>query len=461
MSRRRRRPAKLPGPCRVVLVHWNQPERLAATVAALPRLGLGRRRRPHHRRGQRFDAGGQSRHRGHRRHRVRSSTPAATSASARGQRRVPPVPGRPPTATGSPSPHDALPAPDCLARILGEVTAGPRPAWPAPTGDGATPVVDPYFGGIPAPATVTEGWEPAGYPTAPAWSPSATAWPTSASSTSATSPTARRPSSACGRSRGGWDVGLHPGRHGAQPAAPRRPAGGLVPPAAQHRCCWSGRPRVATTPSSGSSSPRSSSAVGLVAPSRRGPVLARRGKVRGMVDFLQGPLRPAAADAAGPHTPPRDRRGRSDRLKRSIRRSDQPARWTDRSESSNRAKRFATDQVVPAPAPDKYLRAPSWLPRPAPLRRAGRLAFLDAARGSRRPGRGRRSHRRARLPGLLPLVDRLVLAGPGRGVRLLPGLRLRRSRSASSAPAACRTSPSAGSPASTRCTGPASGWPWP
>jgi hypothetical protein len=31
-------------------------------------------------------------------------------------------------------------------------------------GDAATPVVDPYFGGILAPATVDEGWEPAGHP---------------------------------------------------------------------------------------------------------------------------------------------------------------------------------------------------------------------------------------------------------------------------------------------------------
>ncbi len=31
-------------------------------------------------------------------------------------------------------------------------------------GDGVTPIVDPYFGGILAPATVTEGWEPAGHP---------------------------------------------------------------------------------------------------------------------------------------------------------------------------------------------------------------------------------------------------------------------------------------------------------
>jgi hypothetical protein len=34
----------------------------------------------------------------------------------------------------------------------------------ADVGDGLTPVVDRYFGAIPAAATVTEGWEPAGYP---------------------------------------------------------------------------------------------------------------------------------------------------------------------------------------------------------------------------------------------------------------------------------------------------------
>ena len=34
----------------------------------------------------------------------------------------------------------------------------------ADVGDGLTPVVDRYFGAIPAPATVVDGWEPAGYP---------------------------------------------------------------------------------------------------------------------------------------------------------------------------------------------------------------------------------------------------------------------------------------------------------
>ncbi|MGH9185955.1 MAG: glycosyltransferase family 2 protein [Acidimicrobiales bacterium] len=63
------------------------------------------------------------------------------------------------------APHDALPAPDCLARLLAAAADRPRPGLAcADYGDGATPVVDPYFGGILAPATVAEGWEPAGYP---------------------------------------------------------------------------------------------------------------------------------------------------------------------------------------------------------------------------------------------------------------------------------------------------------
>ncbi len=63
------------------------------------------------------------------------------------------------------APHDAEPASDCLARMLEAVEARPRAGLAcADFGDGATPVVDPYFGGILAPATVAEGWEPAGHP---------------------------------------------------------------------------------------------------------------------------------------------------------------------------------------------------------------------------------------------------------------------------------------------------------
>jgi GT2 family glycosyltransferase len=63
------------------------------------------------------------------------------------------------------APHDAEPAPGCLAQMLAAVADRPRAGLAsADFGDGATPVVDPYFGGILAPATVAEGWEPAGHP---------------------------------------------------------------------------------------------------------------------------------------------------------------------------------------------------------------------------------------------------------------------------------------------------------
>jgi hypothetical protein len=49
--------------------------------------------------------------------------------------------------------------------MLDVLAARPRAGLAcADYGDGATPVVDPYFGGILAPATVTDGWEPAGHP---------------------------------------------------------------------------------------------------------------------------------------------------------------------------------------------------------------------------------------------------------------------------------------------------------
>ena len=63
------------------------------------------------------------------------------------------------------APHDALPAPDCLPRLLDAVAHRPDAGLAcADVGDGHTPVVDPYFGGMTMPSTVTEGWEPAGYP---------------------------------------------------------------------------------------------------------------------------------------------------------------------------------------------------------------------------------------------------------------------------------------------------------
>jgi cellulose synthase/poly-beta-1,6-N-acetylglucosamine synthase-like glycosyltransferase len=63
------------------------------------------------------------------------------------------------------APHDALPEPTCLSHMLSVLGLRPRAGLAcADVGDGATPVVDPYFGGILAPATVGEGWEPCGHP---------------------------------------------------------------------------------------------------------------------------------------------------------------------------------------------------------------------------------------------------------------------------------------------------------
>ena len=62
-------------------------------------------------------------------------------------------------------PHDAVPLPGCLARLVAETAARPRAGLAsADVGDGLTPLVDRYFGAIPAPAAVSDGWEPAGYP---------------------------------------------------------------------------------------------------------------------------------------------------------------------------------------------------------------------------------------------------------------------------------------------------------
>ena len=97
-------------------------------------------------------------------------------------------------------PHDADPLPGCLERLVAVAAAQPRAGLAsADVGDGLTPMVDRYFGAIPAPATVVDGWEPAGYPHGTLMLARRECLRgRSACSTSATSPTARRPSWPCG-----------------------------------------------------------------------------------------------------------------------------------------------------------------------------------------------------------------------------------------------------------------------
>ncbi|WP_407650245.1 glycosyltransferase family 2 protein [Actinomarinicola tropica] len=62
-------------------------------------------------------------------------------------------------------PHDAMPDEGTLAELLAVAAARPRLGFvSADVGDGATPVVDPYFGGITRPPSVESGFEPADHP---------------------------------------------------------------------------------------------------------------------------------------------------------------------------------------------------------------------------------------------------------------------------------------------------------
>lgn len=63
------------------------------------------------------------------------------------------------------APHDALPAPSTLESMLRAIGQRPRAGLvSADVGDGSSPVVDHYFGGILRPAATTEGWEPVDHP---------------------------------------------------------------------------------------------------------------------------------------------------------------------------------------------------------------------------------------------------------------------------------------------------------
>jgi GT2 family glycosyltransferase len=63
------------------------------------------------------------------------------------------------------TPHDAIPDPDTLEKILTEVASRPRVGLvSADVGDGARPVIQPYLGTIDAPPTVDQGFDESDYP---------------------------------------------------------------------------------------------------------------------------------------------------------------------------------------------------------------------------------------------------------------------------------------------------------
>lgn len=62
-------------------------------------------------------------------------------------------------------PHDVDPAPGCLAELLAAGNADPMAGLLcADVGDGMTPVIDPYFGGMYVPGDPAPGWQDCDYP---------------------------------------------------------------------------------------------------------------------------------------------------------------------------------------------------------------------------------------------------------------------------------------------------------
>lgn len=194
------------------------------------------------------------------------------------------------------APHDALPAVDCLRRITAELEARPDAGLAcADYGDGFTPVVDPYFGGIPAPLTVEEGWEPAGYP-------HGTLFVARRACLEDIGTFDERYFSYCEEAdlgvrarRAGWDVGLvrgamveNPELHGALAAVSYLQLRNTLLLVRETSGCYHASIRFGLA--------ALQLGIGLVSPGRRDPYWHVEGKLRGMADFVRGRFGPPPAD---------------------------------------------------------------------------------------------------------------------------------------------------------------------
>jgi N-acetylglucosaminyl-diphospho-decaprenol L-rhamnosyltransferase len=152
-------------PVAVVIPHWNQPDRCVGAVAALRRSTV-----PVH--PIIVDSGSTPRN-WERLERAFASDPAATLLRSPVNLGFGPATnlGWAHFLTGAGgawvgvAPHDAEVDPDTIERLVSAGERRPRAGLvSADVGDGASPVVDPYFGGILRPATTTVGWEPVHHP---------------------------------------------------------------------------------------------------------------------------------------------------------------------------------------------------------------------------------------------------------------------------------------------------------
>ena len=154
-------------PVTVVLVHWNQPERCAASIEAFQRQGVAVRVVV-------VDNGSTPEAR-RRLGEIVATSPHDVQLLARTQN-LGFGPGanvgfRHWLADGDGdwvalAPHDALPADGTLAALIAAAEARPRAGLAcADVGDGETPVFDDYFGGMTRPSSASgPGWETVDYP---------------------------------------------------------------------------------------------------------------------------------------------------------------------------------------------------------------------------------------------------------------------------------------------------------
>jgi GT2 family glycosyltransferase len=150
----------------VAIVHWNQPERCADTIEAFQHQGVPVRMII-------VDNGSDPEEFGRLRALVADSPHDVTLVPLGANTGFGPAANvgfqafldQPEGEWVALAPHDALPAPGCLRELIDLAEAQPHVGLAcADVGDGETPVVDPYFGGMTKPAEVAQGWEDAAYP---------------------------------------------------------------------------------------------------------------------------------------------------------------------------------------------------------------------------------------------------------------------------------------------------------
>jgi N-acetylglucosaminyl-diphospho-decaprenol L-rhamnosyltransferase len=150
----------------VVVVHWNQPESCARTIDAFLDQGLGVEILV-------IDNGSEPANVARLRDIVEAAGPAVQLAAFADNLGFGPGANaglrwwrtHSTTEWAAVAPHDALPDRSTLRDLIAAAEARPHAGLAcADVGDGETPAMDPYFGGMTLPAKVGAGWEAADYP---------------------------------------------------------------------------------------------------------------------------------------------------------------------------------------------------------------------------------------------------------------------------------------------------------